>query len=239
MPSWLTWLIVALVVIALIVVLVVVLGRRRREQNRARAAELREQASARAPEVRDRDQEARGSAQAAAAARAEADRKRAEAEQLERRAHDQQQSAQALREEHLDQLGQADRLDPDVDTKAEDYDGPGSGGLRDHRGSGDRGDDGLLDSSQAEAAQARAEARPSTTTVTHPDGSTEEVSAGDAIHARSTDPATDTATGAHDGTAGRTGDGTTGRTGDTTDGTATNGSHVAGARSSDPETPQR
>jgi hypothetical protein len=113
MSPW-VWVVVALVVIALIVVIAVMANRKKQERNRAEAAELREKAVQDAADVQRREGLARETEAQAAAARAEADRKAAEAERLAAEAQERSHAADRRREEHQEQLRQADELDPDV-----------------------------------------------------------------------------------------------------------------------------
>ena len=185
MPSWVVWVIVAIVVIAVIAAVVAASSKKKQERNRTRAGELREQAAAQAAGVAQREAHAKETEAHAAQARAEADRKRAEADRLEAEARDRQQTAEGYRDQHAENLRQADELDPDVDTRREDYTGPeglaeherdthrsdvDETGTGTHRHAGDVADHETDTEHSAEK----------TTTVTHPDGSTETVSAPDA-----------------------------------------------------------
>src|SRR3954471_12080788 len=154
MPSWVIWVIVAIIVIAVIAALVMAANKKKTERNRTRAGELRERASEQATEVQDREARARETEASAAAARAEADRKQAEADRLAAEAQARQRTAAESREQHQEHLRRADELDPDVNTKSDDY-RPGYG----TDGTGSNGE---------------------ATTVTHPDGSTEAVNSPDA-----------------------------------------------------------
>ena len=158
MPSWLIWVIIAIIVIAILAAVLVAGNRKKKERDRDRAVELREQAAAQASGLQQRQAQARETEAEAAAARAEADRKQAQAERLEAQAQDRQRAADAAREEHSEHLRRADEVDPDVDTKHDEYVAP--------------------DATQPTHATAGGEpttreAQP--TTVTHPDGSTEAV----------------------------------------------------------------
>ena len=124
MPSWLIWVIVAIVVVAIIVALVAASNKKKQERNRVRAGELREEAATQATTVQKREAHARETEAKAAAARAEADRKQAEADRLEAEAHERQQAAAGHREEHHASLRRADELDPDVDTRSNEYAAP-------------------------------------------------------------------------------------------------------------------
>jgi hypothetical protein len=160
MPDWLIWVIIAIVVVAIIAALVVAANKKKKERDRSRAGEIREQASTQAATVQQREAHARETEAQAAQARAEADRKQAEADRLEAEARERADKAGAHRQEHEENLRRADELDPDVNTKSDDYAGPGTtraqagGEGRTHEHVGENNDQ---------------------TTVTHPDGSTETV----------------------------------------------------------------
>jgi hypothetical protein len=163
MPSWLIWVIIAVVVIAVIVAVVVAGSRKKKERDRVRAGELREQAAAQASGLQQREAAARETEAEAAAARAEAERKQAEAERLEAQAGDRHRAAGAAREEHQEHLRRADQVDPDVNTKHDDYVAPdATDAERTHTGAG--------------TTEHGRTAEPEPTTVTHPDGTTESVS---------------------------------------------------------------
>lgn len=116
-------LVVAVVVVLLIVGLVTMMSSRRKaaetEHNRTRAEEIRHEATG-TTAVRDSDLEARE-------AQIEADRSRLEAEQAEARAAQAQQGVQVEDARREDKLREADRLDPDVDHRSDDY-APGTTG---------------------------------------------------------------------------------------------------------------
>jgi hypothetical protein len=113
--STIVWIIVAVVVVLLVLALLAsVLGKRRKEQARLRAEELRREAVGRAPVVQDAQLQAQQ-------AEAEAQRKRAEAERAEAEAAEARQGADVEHARHEDQIRTADRIDPDVDHKADDY----------------------------------------------------------------------------------------------------------------------
>ena len=124
MPSWLIWVIVAIIVIAVIAAVVAASTKRKQERNRTRAGELREQAAAQATGLQQREAHARETEARAAEARAEADRKQAEAERLEAEARDRHETAAGYRDQHAENLRRADELDPDVDTRRDDYEPP-------------------------------------------------------------------------------------------------------------------
>jgi hypothetical protein len=122
--SWIIWVVIAIVVIAILAAIVLAGGKKKKERDREHAGELRDQAAARAPELKKTEAHARETEAQAAAARAEADRKQAEADRLEAEATNRHQSAAEIRDEHQEHLRKADELDPDVNTKSEDYTGP-------------------------------------------------------------------------------------------------------------------
>jgi hypothetical protein len=109
--------IVVIIVAALALAAVVVASMRKKNatENRARAEELREQADTRAT----------GGLPAAEAsareAEVEAERARLEAERAEERAAVAQQALTQEQAVHEDQIRAADRLDPDVDHRSDDY----------------------------------------------------------------------------------------------------------------------
>jgi ABC-type Na+ efflux pump permease subunit len=122
--TWI-WIIVAIVVLLiLIAVIAKLMGNKRQEVHRNRAGELREQAAAQATGVQQRDAEARETAARAQQAEAEAERSKAQADRLAAEAQDQQSTVQEYRDRHRETLTEADRLDPDVDTKSDDYTPP-------------------------------------------------------------------------------------------------------------------
>jgi hypothetical protein len=113
------WIVViAVAALAIIGFIVSSMRKRSQQDNRARAAEIREQAEAEAAVI------------PAAQARAEAEEARAEqvrleAELAEERAREARGAVAQEEALHEDRIRAADRLDPDVDHKAKDY-APGS-----------------------------------------------------------------------------------------------------------------
>jgi len=181
MSSWLIWVIVAIIVIAVIAAVIAAVAaakKRKQENNRNRAGELREQAAAQATGLQQREAHARETEARAAQARAEADRKKAEADRLEAEAADRHGTAESYRQEHEENLRRADELDPDVDTRRDDYVPPTSGDTQrgTHAGertneTGDAGEHGVGGQTLHETPSAQEQP----TTVTHPDGTTETV----------------------------------------------------------------
>ena len=114
MPTWLIWLIVIVVVVVVIAAVVLMVRKRRTEQNRARAHELRQEASTHAGTLTE-------SQRNADEARAQAELAKAEAQRAEERAARAQQSHQVDQAEYEDKLRTADKLDPGVNTRAQDY----------------------------------------------------------------------------------------------------------------------
>ena len=116
-----TTLLILLIVAVIAVIAFVAMGASRRkneqrlEEDRARAQDLRNDAAAQGAAVRDSDLEAREAA-------LEADRARLEAEKAQTRAAEAQQGVQVEEARQEDRLREADRVDPDVDTRADDYD---------------------------------------------------------------------------------------------------------------------
>jgi hypothetical protein len=105
--TWI-WTVIAIVAVVIAVAAAVVMTRRRRtDENRARAAELREQANQQQVGVDRRTAAAEEASSRAAAARAEAER-------LEAEAADIKATARKYAERHNQTLREADRLDPDV-----------------------------------------------------------------------------------------------------------------------------
>jgi len=171
MPQWLIWLIIAVVVIAIIIAVVAATRRRKQTVNRERAGELREQAAAQATGVQQRHAHAQETEAAAAAARAEADRKQAEAQRLEAEAEERRRTAEGYRSEHQETLQRADELDPDVNTRSDEYAGPQgavpAGGADQGTTEGTTGGTTAGGTTGGTTGDAQ--------TVTHPDGSTETV----------------------------------------------------------------
>lgn len=116
------WIILAVVAIIAIALVVATMKKRKAEEHRAQAAELRNEAAGQAGGIRESDRAARD-------AEAEAQRKRIEAERAEQQAAEARQ-AQAQEEATFeDRVREADRLDPDVNHRADDYQ-PGQQGRR-------------------------------------------------------------------------------------------------------------
>jgi len=114
MPTWLIWVIVIVVVLVIAALLVSLVGKRRTEQRRIRAEELRQDASAQASGLTESQREAEE-------LRAKAELAEAEAERAAEQAQTAEQSHQVEQAGYEDKLREADRLDPDVDHKAGDY----------------------------------------------------------------------------------------------------------------------
>lgn len=113
----LIWIIVAIVVVLVILGLVLYFGRQKQgEVRRSRAQELRRSAQADALDAKDVE---------ATAARADADAQRAEvdAQRLRMEAGGRHEQADTVRARSEEQTREAQRLDPDVDERADDYDG--------------------------------------------------------------------------------------------------------------------
>lgn len=108
------WIVLAVIVVIGVALVVVTMNRHKAEQNRARAADLRNEAAGQAGGLQEHELRARE-------AEAQADRKRVEAERARQEAEAARQ-AQAQEEAlHEDRIRQADRLDPEVDHRADDY----------------------------------------------------------------------------------------------------------------------
>ncbi|WGL51317.1 hypothetical protein P5P86_15285 [Nocardioides sp. BP30] len=118
--STIGWIIVAIVVVVLLVALAMWARSRRHQKLSARAAELRTEAQQHTSEIGSHRHQAKEASVRADAARLEAERAQREA--------DEANTALAQEEAlHEDRLREADRLDPAVDHKADDYH-PTSGG---------------------------------------------------------------------------------------------------------------
>jgi hypothetical protein len=114
MPTWLIWLIVIVVILLIVAAIVAFMNRRRTAMRRGRAEELRTEASTHAgalPESQRQSDELRAKADLA---EAEAERTREQARRAER-AHEVEQAS------YEDKVREADRLDPDVNTRDDDY----------------------------------------------------------------------------------------------------------------------
>ncbi|MCY7396581.1 MAG: hypothetical protein LH468_10585 [Nocardioides sp.] len=111
-------LVVAIVLVLAVVALVAAGAKKKKareaEERRVQAGELRQQAGGRAPDVRD-------SKLAAAEAGAEAELLRVRAERAEQDAAEVRKDAAADQARQEDVVRQADRLDPDVDHRADGY----------------------------------------------------------------------------------------------------------------------
>ena len=118
------WVIIILIVLAALLVAALIYTAMKRKKNevaRQRAGELRSEAATSA--VAKQEQEAR-----AREAAAEAERARAQADKLDARAQAERTSYDQTRATQEDRLREADRLDPDVDHRAPDYQ-PGAGSV--------------------------------------------------------------------------------------------------------------
>ena len=121
-----TTLIIVLVIIAVVIAVAAFLVRKKnREANVARADQLRAQAATQAQSTIAPAQER------AAAAEAEAEQARAAAAKAEAEAHEARLAAQQIEATHEGQVRAADRVDPRVDHKADDY-APQVPGTADH-----------------------------------------------------------------------------------------------------------
>lgn len=113
--STIIWIIVAVVVVLALVGLFGWLANKRRaEAHRTQAGELRHEAAARAGGMQDADLDARE-------ARADADQARLAADRAEERASEKQRAVEQEQAAVEGRVREADRLDPDVDHKADDY----------------------------------------------------------------------------------------------------------------------
>ena len=124
--STIIWIIVIVVIVLILLgLLASMMGKRRKERDRGRAEEIRTEATGRAASAQDSQLQAQQ-------AEAEAERKRIEAERAATQAAEARQGADVERARHEDQIREADRLDPDVDHKAADYE-PRPLGESDHQ----------------------------------------------------------------------------------------------------------
>ena len=117
--STIVWIIVLAVLLLLVIGLFAfVMNKRKTEHNRARAEEIRTQAVTQTGDLTEAQRRAQE-------AEAQAQLKRAEAERAEERAAQAKQGHVMEEAHHEDRLREADRIDPDVDHRADDY-APGS-----------------------------------------------------------------------------------------------------------------
>ena len=116
--SEIVWLVVGVVVVLLVAGAAFLAmqrrGTQRREQERLRAEQLRSEAEAQRTEIRESEVSARE-------AEVEAERARLEAERADARAAEARQGLQVDEAHVEDQIREADRLDPDVDHRADEY----------------------------------------------------------------------------------------------------------------------
>lgn len=109
------WIVVAVVVVlAILGLLAVLMNRRKTAHRRAQATELRHEAASRASVIEEADLQARE-------AKVEADRARYEAEQAQEKAQEAERARTQEEAHREDQVREADRLDPAVDTSSEEY----------------------------------------------------------------------------------------------------------------------
>ena len=111
------WLIIAVVVIVVLLLAAVLLRstqRRKQEVARERAGEIRSEVRTSATEHREQEALARER-------EAEAERAQAQADRLEAQAQQERTAVDQTRAQHEDRLREADRLDPDVDHRSDDY----------------------------------------------------------------------------------------------------------------------
>jgi flagellar biosynthesis/type III secretory pathway M-ring protein FliF/YscJ len=114
MPTWLIWVIVIIVVIVVVAAVMSMASKRRTEQRRAHAEELRQDASTDASGLAE-------SQRRTDELRAQADLAKAEAERAQEQAATAEQGHQVEQAGYEDKLREADRIDPEVDHKSEDY----------------------------------------------------------------------------------------------------------------------
>jgi FtsZ-interacting cell division protein ZipA len=114
MPAWLIWVIVIVVIVVIAAALFAMIGKRRSVQKRERAEELRQEATTQASGLSESQRQAEE-------LRAKADLARAEAQRAEHQAANAEQGHRVEQASYEDKLREADRLDPEVDHKAGDY----------------------------------------------------------------------------------------------------------------------
>ncbi len=120
--SALIWIVVAIVVVAAIVALLASRsGQRRAESERAKAAEIREEAQGHDRALREREASAAEARGRAEVAHAEAQQRELEAERLAAEAGNRSDDADAVRRERDEKLRLADSRDPDVRTDADGF----------------------------------------------------------------------------------------------------------------------
>ena len=120
--SALIWIVVAIVVVAAIIALLVSRsGQRRAESERAKAAEIREEAQGHDRALREREASAAEARGRAEVAHAEAQQRELEAERLAAEAGNRSDDADAVRRERDEKLRLADSRDPDVRTDADGF----------------------------------------------------------------------------------------------------------------------
>lgn len=153
--STIIWIIVAVVVVLLLLGLFAsIAGRKRKEWRREQAEGIRSEAAGKTGAVQDAQLKAQ-------AAEADAQRRRAEAERAEASAAEARQGAEVERAEYEDKVRTADRLDPDVDHKASDYE---------PQPLGEPGHDGQTPVAEVNEASGQ---QPSSATAPEPDGETQ------------------------------------------------------------------
>ena len=114
MPAWLTVVIVIVVVLLVALAIYAVTGRRRSDHRRERADQLRDEASTQAAVLPESERQAED-------LRAGADLARTEAARAEEQAANAEQGHRVEQASYEDKLREADRLDPEVDHRAGDY----------------------------------------------------------------------------------------------------------------------
>ncbi|HEX3931989.1 MAG TPA: hypothetical protein VHW64_14900 [Nocardioides sp.] len=114
MPTWLIWTIVIVVVVLVVALALTMTRKRRTSTHRVRAQELRQQGELKGAGLTESHRHAEE-------LRAKADLSKAEADRAEESAEAAEQGHQVEQAAYEDTLREADRLDPDVDTRAKDY----------------------------------------------------------------------------------------------------------------------
>ena len=114
MDTW-VWIVIAVVVVLAVVALLAAAANKKKvERRRVEAEQIRTDAHAQSAGVIDAERQAREAEQNAARARAEAERAEQQAAEAAR-ARDMEHAT------HEDRIREADRIDPDVDTRSPDY----------------------------------------------------------------------------------------------------------------------
>ena len=161
--TW-VWIVIAVVVVLAVVALLAAAANKKKvERRRAEAEQIRSDAHTHSAGVMDAERQAREAEQNAARARAEAERAEQQAAEAAR-ARDMEHAT------HEDRIREADRIDPDVDTRSPDYvPGTQPGTTEPVAGSGGQRRSDPRDAGGAPCADRRREPRTATGPTRHPD----------------------------------------------------------------------